>query len=579
MYLHLEKIRYKNFLSTGEMWVEIQLDRSTITAVVGDNGGGKSSFLDAMTFAGYGKPLRKINKPQMVNVRNNGGTLVEFYFRVDDRPYMVRRGIKPDIFEIYENGILIPQTASSRDYQQHLESNILRMNYVTFTQSIIISKATYKPFMQLDTSKRREYIEDILGLSIFGIMAKIHSKKYKPLNDELQAVASECAVLKERVLNVKKHITNLTKIVEQNSDEKASTMMNEISAKNVEIKDLQSKIDALKLTLKQFDREQYTTVSGRYEKINNLKIKLEVKEKSLTNKLAKLERNTVCDSCNQPLNPEHIAEHREKYTSELNAVKVGIADLTNRYEVAKKEIDELNEVQSFNNTVKNEIDRNQYAIDTLTRDIKRIQNDMANLKVDYTEIDEAKKELDIHVADFKTKYELKAQLDNDLEYHSLVGSFLKDSGIKSTIIERAIPIINTLINQNLAKFGFFVNFSLDKDFNETIKSRGVDKLSYYNFSEGEKLRIDLAILLAWREVASLQASVKCNCLFMDEVTDASMDVDGAEILGNMLSEMKDTNIFIITHSPEKLESAIRSYIKFERVDGFSKIVNYAKTVA
>lgn len=577
MYLHLEKIRYKNFLSTGEMWVEIQLDRSTITAVVGDNGGGKSSFLDAMVFASYGKPLRKINKPQIVNVRNNGGTLVEFYFKVDDKPYMVRRGIKPDIFEIYENGILIPQTASTRDYQQHLESNILRMNFVTFTQSIIISKATYKPFMQLDSGKRREYIEDILGLSIFGIMAKLHSKKFKPLNDELNAVSSECAVLKERVVNVKKHISNLTKIVEQNSDEKASSMMNEISVKNGEIKDLQSKIYKLELTLKDFDREKYNTVSDRFNKINNLKIKLEVKEKSLTNKLAKLERNTVCDSCNQPLNPEHIAEHREKYTSELNAVKIGIDDLSNRYNVSKKEIDELDEVQKFNTSVKNEVDRHKYAIDTLNRDIKRINEDMSNLKVDYTEIDQAKAELDKHISEFKSKYELKAQLDNDIEYHQLVGSFLKDSGIKSTIIERAVPIINTLINQNLAKFGFFVNFSLDKDFNETIKSRGVDKLSYYNFSEGEKLRIDLAILLAWREVASLQASVKCNCLFMDEITDASMDVDGAEILGNMLTEMKDTNIFIITHSPEKLESSIRSYIKFERVDGYSKIVNYAKT--
>lgn len=577
MYLHLEKIRYKNFLSTGEMWVEIQLDRSTITAVVGDNGGGKSSFLDAMVFASYGKPLRKINKPQIVNVRNNGGTLVEFYFKVDDKPYMVRRGIKPDIFEIYENGILIPQTASTRDYQQHLESNILRMNFVTFTQSIIISKATYKPFMQLDSGKRREYIEDILGLSIFGIMAKLHSKKFKPLNDELNSVSSECAVLKERVVNVKKHISNLTKIVEQNSDEKASSMMNEISVKNGEIKDLQSKIYKLELTLKDFDREKYNTVSDRFNKINNLKIKLEVKEKSLTNKLAKLERNTVCDSCNQPLNPEHIAEHREKYTSELNAVKIGIDDLSNRYNVSKKEIDELDEVQKFNTSVKNEVDRHKYAIDTLNRDIKRINEDMSNLKVDYTEIDQAKAELDKHISEFKSKYELKAQLDNDIEYHQLVGSFLKDSGIKSTIIERAVPIINTLINQNLAKFGFFVNFSLDKDFNETIKSRGVDKLSYYNFSEGEKLRIDLAILLAWREVASLQASVKCNCLFMDEITDASMDVDGAEILGNMLTEMKDTNIFIITHSPEKLESSIRSYIKFERVDGYSKIVNYAKT--
>lgn len=577
MYLHLEKIRYKNFLSTGEMWVEIQLDRSTITAVVGDNGGGKSSFLDAMVFASYGKPLRKINKPQIVNVRNNGGTLVEFYFKVDDKPYMVRRGIKPDIFEIYENGILIPQTASTRDYQQHLESNILRMNFVTFTQSIIISKATYKPFMQLDSGKRREYIEDILGLSIFGIMAKLHSKKFKPLNDELNSVSSECAVLKERVVNVKKHISNLTKIVEQNSDEKASSMMNEISVKNGEIKDLQTKIYKLELTLKDFDREKYNTVSDRFNKINNLKIKLEVKEKSLTNKLAKLERNTVCDSCNQPLNPEHIAEHREKYTSELNAVKIGIDDLSNRYNVSKKEIDELDEVQKFNTSVKNEVDRHKYAIDTLNRDIKRINEDMSNLKVDYTEIDQAKAELDKHISEFKSKYELKAQLDNDIEYHQLVGSFLKDSGIKSTIIERAVPIINTLINQNLAKFGFFVNFSLDKDFNETIKSRGVDKLSYYNFSEGEKLRIDLAILLAWREVASLQASVKCNCLFMDEITDASMDVDGAEILGNMLTEMKDTNIFIITHSPEKLESSIRSYIKFERVDGYSKIVNYAKT--
>lgn len=577
MYLHLEKIRYKNFLSTGEMWVEIQLDRSTITAVVGDNGGGKSSFLDAMVFASYGKPLRKINKPQIVNVRNNGGTLVEFYFKVDDKPYMVRRGIKPDIFEIYENGILIPQTASTRDYQQHLESNILRMNFVTFTQSIIISKATYKPFMQLDSGKRREYIEDILGLSIFGIMAKLHSKKFKPLNDELNAVSSECAVLKERVVNVKKHISNLTKIVEQNSDEKANSMMNEISVKAGEIKDLQNKIYGLESQLKEFDVSQYNTVSDRFNKINNLKIKLEVKEKSLTNKLAKLERNTVCDSCNQPLNPEHIAEHREKYTSELNAVKVGIDDLSNRYNVSKKEIDELDLIQKFNNDIKNEVSRHNYAIDTLNRDIKRIQNDISNLKVDYTEIDQAKIELDKHISEFKSKYELKAQLDNDIEYHQLVGSFLKDSGIKSTIIERAIPIINTLINQNLAKFGFFVNFALDKDFNETIKSRGVDKLSYYNFSEGEKLRIDLAILLAWREVASLQASVKCNCLFMDEITDASMDVDGAEILGNMLTEMKDTNIFIITHSPEKLESSIRSYIKFERVDGYSKIVNYAKT--
>lgn len=571
MLLELEKVRYKNFLASGNTWTEIVLNKGIVTAVVGKNGSGKSTFLDAITFALYGKPVRKINKPSLVNVKNTSGLIVELYFNINGLAYKVIRGMKPDIFEIWCDDKLIPQTASARDYQQQLESNIIKTNYINFTQSVIISKAIYKPFMQLESMKRREFIEDIFGLSIFAIMSKLHNTDFNILKNNINDTKTNIKIYKDRCESLGNSIKSLTKIVEQNNQEKIDKLIKDKEDLLKLIDGYNNEIENIKSTLKPFISSDYDSKKAMYKKFEDLKIKLDYKYNICNNKLSKLLSNTICDTCNQELNADHIEKHKAEYVKELETLTFGIKEIKVKIEKFNSDIQVLEDVKKFNANINAAIKDFNTKIQLSNNQISGIDKEQNGLVIDYSEINETKNKLKNQVNQYNTCLDKKAELEEEYEYYNIIQSFLKDSGIKASIIDKVMPIVNKLINQNLAKFGFFVNFSLDKEFNETIKLRGIDKLSYYNFSEGEKLRIDLAILLAWRDISALQSSMKFNCLFLDEITDASMDNEGTEILGTLLSEIKDTSIFIVTHTPEKLESSIRSYIRFEKHDGFSRM--------
>lgn len=570
MDLVLKKVRYKNIFSVGEMPIEIDLKRTSVTVLTGSNGSSKSTVTEAICFSLYGKPLRNIRKPLMVNMKNGKGLLVEIWFDIGIDQFFVKRGIKPDVFEIYKNDKLIPQDAASRDYQSILENDVLRMSYAAFIQTVIVSKTSYTPFMQMPAAKRREFVEGVLGLSIFGEMAKIQSKKI-PILKEAEAVAKQAIVLtKSQIVSAEKEIDRLIRIIESNKTVRRDDINKQIDEFRESNVILLEKAKSLKENEKTIDSDAET----KYNKFLQLQYKLDHKLADQTKKLTDLSKSNICNECGQDVTPEHAELHRIKYQTEIDKLTPGLADLNIKILEYKILVDNIVEDREHNSQVKSEIQKCAQLKSLNDNQIKTLQSKLDEVSEDdENEITSAKSRLDdlgLVLSQQETTHE---GIVDDINYNGIVTQMLKDSGIKSTIINKSMPIINRFINANLSKFGFFVNFELNSEFEETIKSRGIDKLSYFNFSEGEKLRIDMSILLAWREIAAFQNSMTCNVLFLDEMLDASFDLEGSNLLSTMLSELSKTNIFIITHTPEKYDNIARSTIKFKKVDGYSKIVN------
>lgn len=561
--LYLKVIRFKNFLSTGEMFTEVLLDRSPVTIVTGKNGDGKSTVSDAITFALFGKPVRKITKANLVNTKNGRGLLTEIEFNVNNKEYMVRRGTKPEIFEIFEQGEALKQDATARDFQSKLE-NIIGVDYNTFTQTIIISKTKYTPFMQLDSNNRRLFVEGILNLTIFGEMYKIQNKKLSAIKSDLDTAKQKYLLANNDVKQAETNVVRLNNVMQNSLVEKIQYVEDEITKKKSMIDENNQKIKSLKDTLYKDDNNSEAT----YNKNVSIQTQLKAKSVELNMKITNLRKSDVCNACGQKIDESHIAKHEKEFKDKLTKVDAAIVDLDSKI----AELHPIVLLVRANAAINSNISDIELHNRTLQHDINNLEQSKSTFKVDDKQILDAKQELQ----EFRDRlYDAETNLSNtktDYEYNQLVYGLLKDGGIKSTIVNKSIPVINHAINQNLSKFGFFVNFELDSEFNENIRLRGTDNLSYFNFSEGEKLRIDMAILLAWREVAQLQNNLSCNVLFFDEMTDASLDIEGSNVLGTMLHELQDTNVFIITHTPEKLENIARSHIRFKKVDGYSKIV-------
>ena len=568
--IFFKKLRWQNLLSTGNVMTEIQLDRSKSTLIVGENGAGKSTILDALSFVLYGKPFRNINKPQLMNSITNKGLLVECEFSVGKNEFLVRRGMKPHLFEIYQNNVLINQNSSLRDYQDFFEKQILKLSFKSFGQIVVLGSANYLPFMQLPAHARREVIEDLLDIQIFSTMNTLLKEKIIENRNEINDVDHQCTLIENKIELAEKHIISLR----TNNEDL-------IKAKQDMIVELEDRIHSTAKILEGVT-SQIETLSQEVEdseKVSLKKNKLVQMESELENKIKKFKKeinffhdHDNCPTCRQSIDhnfKEEWIQNRESKSvkiqqamGELEQQMVSVEERLNQISEINKQITVLNSKYTGYNA---DIRSWQNSIQTLNAEIESIRNNTRAIDSSNDDIDEFKKSLKIS----KNRKE-------ELTYHRQVleaaGVLLKETGIKTKIIKQYVPIMNKLINKYLAAMDFFVQFELDENFNETIKSRYRDDFSYASFSEGEKMRIDLSLMFTWRAIAKLRNSASTNILIMDEVFDSSLDAGGTEEFTKILDGLtQDTNTFVISHKGDQLYDKFHSIIRFEKHSNFSRI--------
>ena len=572
--LHIKNISMKNFLSYGDP-VKIDFDRTNMTVISAKNGNGKSSIICGLVFVLFGKPFRDIKKDLLVNSTNKKNCLVSCeLIGKDGNEYLINRGIKPNLCEIYRNGEIVEMQAELKDIQEHLEKYVLGFDYNTFTQTVIISKTKYTPFMRLKTAERRTFVEKLLSIEVLGLMTNLQKENVSNAKSELSLVKSDL----DSLINVERvelnSINRLKKIIDDVKERQKQTFDNELKSIDGEVKTIVSDIESLnsQLQLIVIDNE----VIDKFNKLEKAKTANEVKISTEEQNIIKYRKtDDKCPMCNSPIDISHIQGHIQECENNIVELEDKLEKIVVAIEKLQPKVQEHHSNSNRINDINREISLKKSMIENLKRKRKEIEkNQSENLDIKGYE-----QEIRTAVANYEMTKEKIANLSKDvtiytekLDFEMLIANMLKDSGIKASIISKSINIINSIINEYLLRFGFIIDFNLDSEFNETIKIKGNDKLTYHNFSEGEKLRVDLALLLAWREIAIYQANAKCNVLFFDEITDASLDSDGVDLLANVLNNLKDTNVFIITHTPEKLESHARGFIALDKSDGFSKIV-------
>ena len=566
-----KKIRWKNFLSTGTQFTELDFEKSNTTLIIGTNGAGKSTVLDALTFSLFGKSFRGINKPQLINSTNEKDCLVEIEFTIGKNDFLIRRGIKPNIFEIYKNSSLMDQNASAVDQQKWFEQNVLKMNYKSFTQIVILGSSNFVPFMQLTPSNRREVIEDLLDIKIFSHMTVVIKEKLRTLREEIKTLELKKSSFKDKVDLQKNFIEELENRGNANinaNKEKIANLDEEISKYMFTNNVIGEHADYLLSTQK-----KVYGASDKLVKLNNLKGKISQKVSVITKEHKFFTENMVCPTCTQEIDETFRLNRITDAQNKAKELKRGYEDLEETIKIEQErerqfialsnEITELNHEISQNNT---RISLNQRQIRDLELEIQTITENIANRNTEHDKLEKFNKSL-TQVYD-----ELILKKDS-IQYHDFSYSLLKDSGVKSKIIKKYLPLINQQVNRYLQMMDFYINFTLDEEFNETVQSPIHEDFSYSSFSEGEKQRIDLALLFTWREVAKLKNSTNTNLLILDEVFDSSLDGFGTEeFLKIIRYVIKDTNVFIISHKTG-MEDRFESVIRFEKVKGFSRMVS------
>ena len=568
--IYFKDIRWKNFLSTGNVWTKVKLNEHANTIIVGENGSGKSTILDALCFVLFNKPFRKISKSQMLNSINMGGLEVHVNFTIGKTDYIIKRGIKPALFEIYQDNTLLNQPGSSRDYQKQLEETIIKLNFKSFTQIVVLGASTFIPFMQLSVAHRREVIEDLLDISIFSNMGKLLKDRVADNRESIRDTDYQIDLLMNKIETQQSYIR---KLKEQN-DDTIATFQGLIDGAQDEINDLSQLSNTILLDVEKLS-EQVQPLKGeetKRTKLDDIHKRMSAKVKNIQKKIQFFAETNNCPTCSQEIDEtikkQKIAEHEEQQ-KEIYDGEDKLVD-----EVAKldKRIMELMEKQTELNSLQTQITENNSNIKSLNKSIKKNQDEIEKIKSTGVDSTDAIETLKTHEDDKRIYETKKEELVNEKELFGVAVNMLKDDGIKKKIIKQYVPVMNKLINKYLAALDFFVLFELDEQFNEVIRSRHRDEFSYASFSEGEKMRIDLALLFTWRAIAKLKNSINTNLLVLDEVFDASLDNNGCDEFLKLLNQLDNqTNVFVISHKGDILAEKFRNQIKFEKIKNFSRI--------
>lgn len=562
-----KRITYRNFLSTGTVANTVNLNNHTSTLITGKNGEGKSTILCALTFALFGKPFRNVNKGQLINSINGKNCLVEIEFETNGREYVVKRGIKPNVFEIWCDGEMINQDAALKDYQKVLEQQILKLNYKTFTQVVILGSATFVPFMQLSTVQRREVIEDILDIKVFSIMNSILKEKTSSVRDEIQQIQFNIDNIKTKIHSQKK----LIEVLESNRQNIIDGIRSKIEVNNVQIKFTQEKINEASASVDALrSQADDSEVTKNLSAANKMKMKIGTNIDSCNHTIEFFSDNTTCPTCTQHIAEEHkktvladintkIADHQSK----LEQIERAITKLDKQLDKANKYADQLRDCSIEISTLTSQFNM-------LTSNNQQLQEEIEKTSADVVNLTEEKSKMKQLAEDAIELVNLKSDLLDKRQLHEVASALLKDTGIKTAIIREYLPVMNKLINRYLSAMDFFVKFELDESFQEVIKSRGRDAFTYDSFSEGEKRRLDLAILFTWRQVAKMKNSVNTNLLILDEILDGALDGAGIDYFLSIMNQFGDnTNIFVISH--REIVDKFDSVIKVQKKNDFTVI--------
>lgn len=562
-------VKFKNILSTGNAWTTIPLSKNKSTLIIGENGAGKSTMLDAISFGLYGKAFRKISKPQLLNSINQKGLEVEIAFSIGKNSYVIKRGIKPNIFEIWKNDELLNQDAAARDYQMYLEQNILKMNFKSFGQIVVLGSSTFIPFMQLPAQHRREVIEDLLDIQIFSTMNTLLKDKVTNNKTEFQDNKYQIDLIRDRITSAKEHNDSIRKIktteVARIKD-KVKEQLGYIATEDKSIDNANETIDSLMSSIT--DKKD---VKDKIAQFVELDRKLDTKMALLNKEINFYSDHDNCPTCKQGIEHEFKKDTLESHTSKTQEIRDAKNLIGEKLSVVQQRLNHISsvedEIAALNLTSSNHranIRLSKSILADFKRELEYAEEEVES--VDTSKISELEAEL-------KSHHERQTTLSSDRETLAIVGSMLKDGGIKTRIIKQYVPVMNKLINKYLSAMDFFVQFELDEAFNETIKSRFRDVFSYGSFSEGEKLRIDLALLFTWRAVSKLRNSVSTNLLIMDEIMDSSLDNAGTEEFLKIINELTvDSNVFIISHKGDQLYEKFDHTIRFQKVKNFSSMV-------
>ena len=562
--IRLKTVRWKNFLATGNRFIEVELDQKDMMLVVGKNGAGKSTLIDAITFSLFGKPFKKVNKGQLVNSVNERDTLTEIEFSVGTAEWKVRRGIKPNLFEIYHNDRLVNQDAKSMDYQKYLEEKVLKLNFKSFTQIVVLGSASFVPFMQLTANDRRIIIEDILDIGIFSVMKTLLKDRVITLKEEMNEIDYQIKLLQEKITLQEKYI----KAMEEESKQKRKSDLDkiketeqEIHKLNTEINTHQERIDSLLNSIK-----DKVVIEKKNQELDKYRSQISKNLKRFTKDKKFFDEKENCPTCEQEIDEEFKKNKLEEVGKGIVEMNYGLSQIEKEVDKVYTRIGEISKSTQEIQKEESQVVLKQSNIHAHNSFIQKLSHEMESLQkeVETDSMNVLTKELD-------ESKSTRLQYVDQKFYYDVLSNILNDTGIKTRIIKKYLPVINKHVNDYLKDMDFFVNFQLDENFQETIKSRHRDQFSYYSFSEGEKKRIDIALLLTWRDIASMRNSVNVNLLILDEVFDASLDQAGVDDLMKLFNILKHTNLFIISHKLDILDDKFPDKLIVEKVKNFTQV--------
>ena len=564
-----KNIKYKNFLSTGNTPIEVKLNKANTTLIVGANGSGKSTLLDALCFVLFNKPFRIIKKEQMINTVNNGDCLIELEFEVGTNSYLVRRGIKPNIFEIYQNDKLLNQDASSLDYQKYLENNIMRLNYRSFLQVVLLGSSSYEPFMKMKPRYRREVVEEILDIRVFGLMDLILRPQQSELTRNVTDLSHKCDLIESKYETELKHYNAISDLNMNDLDGKKRLLEKNGQANydyNRKIDKLNDELERHRDSIKDQSKEQ-----AKMTKLSKLEAKIEQNLETHKKNLDFFEQNDNCPTCTQSIELDFKGEKIKLEESKLSTLNEGMTQIMSEISKQEEHLNAMDKISKKVYEMNVEVSKLQTSVEELDKYSNNIHEEIKSLQNKQTDGKDIEKQLEQLKSDLFDSVVIRNKIIDQQKYVNVLRTILNDKGAKSQIIKKYVPIMNNLINQYLQSMEFFISFHLDEEFNETVKSRFRDTFNYNNFSEGEKMRIDLALLFTWRHIAKMKNSVNTNLLILDEIFDSSLDGQGTDDFFKIIKTMTKENIFIISHKGDILFDRFTEVVRFEKFKNFTRL--------